>query len=370
MSELNEKNEIHISDNGTESKLEVFPEGTPINKLEKLKTEEMKDEEIKTEEIKTEELKIEEIKTDALKKQDKVDIEWIECEKPKKKKKIFKKLAYNLMRYAVMLGALFIFGYASYELTIIYVESKEATDNNTGTKEMFLIDFESLGGNYEVPTNGEGETIELVNKGDGKLFVFDYKKMLEYNSDSKGYIRQDNGEYIDNPILQTTDNDYYLTHLADHKKSSVGAIFIDYRVTEGLNAKNCIIYGHNMGSRVDHAMFGSLNWYYYKTGYYKEHPTFDIWIEDTRYRYYVYAVFKAEAVGSEAYTYEFETDEDFLAYANNFRSQSKYYFEQAPEIKADSYIITLVTCTSEDENRMIVQLVRGEKLDIYGNPVE
>jgi hypothetical protein len=28
-----------------------------------------------------------------------------------------------------------------------------------------------------------------------------------------------------------------------------------------------------------------------------------------------------------------------------------------------------VTCTHEEEKRLIVQLVRGEELDVYGNPV-
>ena len=302
--------------------------------------------------------------------EDDLEIEWIDCEDPKKKrKKLIKKITYNLTRYAVMVAALVIFAYASYELTLIYVESKEATKNAESTKDMFLVDLDSLDDDYQAPTDANGETIELVNKGDGKLFVFDFEKMKEYNSDSKGYIRQDNGEYIDNPILQTTDNDYYLTHLADHKKSSVGAIFIDYRIDQGLNAKNCIIYGHNMGQRVDHAMFGSLNWYYYKTGYYKEHTTFDIWIENTRYRYYVYAVFKTDAVGSDTFTYAFETDEAFMEYVNKCKSQSKYQFKEAPAITKDSMIITLVTCTHEEEKRLIVQLVRGEELDIYGNPV-
>lgn len=299
-----------------------------------------------------------------------LEIEWIECEDPKKKrKKLIKKISYNLVRYAVMFMALFAFGYASYELTLIYVESKEATDNSSDTKDMFIVDLDSLEDDFEAPTNAEGETIELINKGDGQLFVFDFEKMKEYNSDSKGYIRQDNGEYIDNPILQTTDNDYYLTHLANHKKSSVGAIFIDYRIDLGLNAKNCIIYGHNMGQRVDHAMFGSLNWYYYKTGYYKEHTTFDIWIENTRYRYYVYAVFKTDAAGSDTFTYAFESDEAFMEYVNKCKSQSKYQFKEAPEITKDSMIITLVTCTHEEEKRLIVQLVRGEELDVNGNPV-
>ena len=48
---------------------------------------------------------------------------------------------------------------------------------------------------------------------------------------------------------------------------------------------------------------------------------------------------------------------------------SKYKFTEAPEITVDSNIITLSTCTHTEEMRMIVQLVRGEELDVYGNPV-
>lgn len=288
----------------------------------------------------------------------------------KRKDKRKNLIIYECIRYAVMVVALIVFGYAAYELTLIYVESREGEDIKSEASEMFLVDIDDLQENYVPETNGEGETIDLKNTGDGKLFVFDFQKMLEYNSEAKGYIRQDNGEYIDNPILQHSDNEYYLEHLANHRKSSLGAIFIDYRIDEGLEAKNCIIYGHNMGQRVDHIMFGSLNWYYHQTDYYKEHPTFDIWVEDRHYRYYVFAIYKTEAVGSPVYTYSFGSDEEFMAYVQDCKNRSKYKFSEAPEITADSKIITLSTCTSTDELRMIVQLVRGEELDVYGNVIE
>ncbi len=309
---------------------------------------------------------------DSIEEFDDVKIEWVPTGKKstKKKKSKASNIIYNIVRYAVMSVALFVFGYAAYELTLIYVESREAEDLKSSTADMFYVSLDDLREDYEPATNSEGETISLENANDGKLFVFDYDKMLSYNSHSKGYIRQENGEYIDNPIVQhPTDNEYYLTHLVDHRKSSIGAIYIDTAITEGLNAKNCIIYGHNIAERAGKIMFGSLNWYWNKTGYYKEHPTFDIWIEDTRYRYYVFAIYKTEASGSPVYQYSFSSDEEFMNYINMCKKNSKYTFKTAPKITKDSHIITLSTCTHTDELRMIVQLVRGEKLDIYGNPV-
>lgn len=292
-------------------------------------------------------------------------------EKEKKKKSKKSVIIYNIVRYAIMAVALFIFGYAAYELTLIYVESTEAEELKDEMSDMFRVDIDDLVQNNEIPTNEEGETmISLENQNDGQIFVFDYEKMLSYNSHAKGYIRQDDGEYIDNPILQhPDDNDYYLSHLVDHRKSTIGSIFIDSSIEEGLNAKNCIIYGHNIGQRAGKIMFGSLNWYWSQTGYYKEHPTFDIWIEDTHYRYYVFAIYKTDAVGSPVYQYAFSSDEEFMNYVAMCKKNSKYTFKEAPEITKDSYIATLSTCTSSDDKRMIVQLVRGEELDIYGNPV-
>ena len=65
----------------------------------------------------------------------------------------------------------------------------------------------------------------------------------------------------------------------------------------------------------------------------------------------------------------FSSDEEFMNYVAMCKKNSKYTFKEAPEITKDSYIATLSTCTSSDDKRMIVQLVRGEELDIYGNPV-
>ena len=332
----------------------------------------IRDEEIKGTDTIDSEVKVDELIESEINENDDISIEWYSTDEETVAKKPKKKTAiiYNAIRYVIMLFALVVFGYAAYELTIIYVESKEGAEVQDSASQMFMVDLDSLQEDYEPPTNANGEALTLENQGDGQLFVYDHEKMLEYNSDAKGYIRQDNGEYIDNPILQhPTDNEYYLKHLADHTKNSVGSIYIDVNIKDGLNAKNCIIYGHNMGQRVGRIMFGSLNWYYHETGWAKDHPTFDIWIEDTHYRYYVFAIYKTEAIGSWVYQYGFSSDEEFMEYIDKCLKASKYKFKEAPEITAESMILTLSTCTSSDDQRMIVQLVRGEELDIYGNPV-
>lgn len=270
----------------------------------------------------------------------------------------------KIIRYAVMIVALGVFMYSAYRLTLIYIESKESMEVYDEVKNMFISD-ETV--NEEI-TDEQG--VVISNNSGGSQFVWDYEKMLSYNSEAVGYIRQDNGDYIDNPILQHSDNDYYLNHLANNQVSSVGSIFVDYRITEGLEARNCIIYGHNMGRRVNNIMFGSLNWYYYcddDPDYYKNHPTLDVYVGYRHYKYYIFAAYKTEAEGGWTYTYSFENDETFQKYINDCKERSIHDFPEAGEITAEDKIITLSTCCETDEKRMIVQAVRREEINDVPN---
>lgn len=53
------------------------------------------------------------------------------------------------------------------------------------------------------------------------------------------------GTRLDYPIMQSGDNSYYLTHLADGTEDRHGAVFLDYRNSR-LAASHAIVYGHNM----------------------------------------------------------------------------------------------------------------------------
>ena len=64
-----------------------------------------------------------------------------------------------------------------------------------------------------------------------------------------------NGTNINYPYVQTTDNDYYLTHAFNKTRNSAGWVFLDYRNNPDLSDKNNIIYAHG---RYDNTMFGTL----------------------------------------------------------------------------------------------------------------
>lgn len=268
-----------------------------------------------------------------------------------------------IVRYTVMIVALCVFGYAAYELTLIHLDSSQSMEINNDISNMFMVGGSETQENGEPQTNEDGEKITMSNSSTGAKFVWDFDLLLSYNSEAKGYIRQGSGEYIDNPILQHSDNDYYLNHLPNNTYNSSGSIFVDYRIEEGLEAKNPIVYGHRMGQRTNFNIFGSLIWYISKNGYAKANPTMDIYIGEKHYKYYVFACYETPSTGSDTYQYSFSSDEEFLDYVARCLEKSTYKFTEAGEITAEDKIITLSTCTLNDANlRTIVQLVQREEI--------
>lgn len=86
---------------------------------------------------------------------------------------------------------------------------------------------------------------------------------IQNNPETVAWI-QVNGTNINYPVVQHTDNNYYLEHDFYQRKTNVGWIFGDYRNNfEELN-NNTIIYGHNL---INKTMFGSIpkllnqNWF-------------------------------------------------------------------------------------------------------------
>lgn len=270
----------------------------------------------------------------------------------KKKKRTKKYYAVEGIRRIVMMVALFAFSYVSYELTSIYLDYKDADNVYADMKEVLNTGDDTV---EEPETDESGSVISNKNKADD--WEWDYDSYLRFNSDTKGFIMSE-GTPIQYPIMQATDNNYYLTHLANNIESKNGSIFIDYKIDLGLEAKNCVIYGHNMRNDT---MFGSLQ-EYAEESYYEKHPYMDVYVGYKHYRYYIFAMYTTP-VNSDTYTIRFKNDKAFLEYIKLSKGKS-IYTPDVGEITADDKIITLSTCmdSNDEEYRFIVQMVRREEV--------
>lgn len=67
------------------------------------------------------------------------------------------------------------------------------------------------------------------------------EEMQQENSDIVGWIEID-GTNINYPILQTTDNDYYLNHNYKKEKASTGSLFLDKDYDFSIPSSNLLVY--------------------------------------------------------------------------------------------------------------------------------
>ena len=94
----------------------------------------------------------------------------------------------------------------------------------------------------------------------------EYQTLYSLNKRLIGWVKIDD-TYIDYPVLQTVNNDYYLNHNFDQEEDKNGSIFLDKDCSIYPRSTNLILYGHHMRSG---RMFGQLN-KYSSEKFYKEH---------------------------------------------------------------------------------------------------
>jgi len=126
-------------------------------------------------------------------------------------------------------------------------------------------------------------------------------ELYAINSDFIGWISI--GDVISYPIVQGSDNSYYLDRTFTKKKNPAGAIFMDSRNELGFDEPVCILYGHNMK---DGSMFARLHDYQFKE-FMDEHPI--ITIVTLGGKTLTYRVFAARLtdITNKAYELEYKT---------------------------------------------------------------
>lgn len=176
----------------------------------------------------------------------------------------------------------------------------------------------------------------------------DFFALQAVNSDIKGWIQVPNTS-IDYPILQGTDNDFYLQHGHDKQYLKSGSAFFDYRI-DVMQSKVVMVYGHNMSATVRDIMFSELI-QYREQDYYKENRTLNLALNDgsEHGKEYSCRIFAVCAVNSgnqqdvaEHYQLTFNSDAEYEDYLSNLQETSLY---ECSEIATPDRILVLSTCS-------------------------
>lgn len=186
------------------------------------------------------------------------------------------------------------------------------------------------------------------NGSDG--YVFDWNSLLAMNPEVIGWIRFDNPDRINYPIVQSTSNQKYLTRNWMGGYSSSGSIFLHKANDPAFTDQNSILYGHRM---ISGAMFGDLK-QYRDQSYLDANPYFYIYTPDGMKRTYEIYLYAQVEDASDAYSLSFDSAEEKNTYFDKMKSRAI----TSRDVGLDEYdtIVTLSTCANYGYyNRIVVQ---------------
>lgn len=197
--------------------------------------------------------------------------------------------------------------------------------------------YEEMQSEFHVPDPGEGDV-----KPDWNLLKKQYPGIVGWLSCP--------GTRLNYPIMQSSDNSYYLTHLADGTEDRHGAVFLDYRNTR-LAASHAIVYGHNMN---DGSMFHSLlNWG--SVEYAADHPCLYLSTPEQEYVVWLYNACVVDPADSEVFNLNCGGDKG--GWLTRCAAQSWFTADFVPG--AEEPIITFSTCADHTKRFIVQGVVRA-----------
>lgn len=163
---------------------------------------------------------------------------------------------------------------------------------------------------------------------------------------------------ISYPVMQHSDNDYYLHRLPDGTYNGGGSLFLLSYNNPLFTDSSSFIYGHNMNNG---SMFGKLKHY---TGAESQDHIFYIYLPDgTRHAYQFFSV-ATVLQESKTYTWSFADDESFLNWQQWMLDESM--IGTSLEKSVDAKFVTLSTCNgyAGTNHRLVVcgQEIRVDEL--------
>lgn len=269
---------------------------------------------------------------------------------PQKKKKLHLKLFIKLKKQmqkiplkvwivilVICVGGLSFSGYKFYSWRKDNIAAKnlmEATENNTPVEEV-VEDTELV----NPPENKQDMYYSFV---DLPLMSVDFDELLKTNKNTKAFLKV-NGTNVNYPVVQATDNKYYLTHAFDNSKNGGGWVFLDYRNNMDNLSDNTIIYGHG---RKNGTIFESLK-KIVDSSWYENSSNYTIYISTPKENT-LWQVFSVYKIPNETYYLisKFGSEESHQKFINIMLDRSIHNFNT--QVTTKDKILTLSTCWNHD----------------------
>ncbi len=244
-----------------------------------------------------------------------------------KKKRRLSRLGRNLLRLILVVSI----GVAAYSGFQLYKGMKDYRDSENS--------YQNLAQN----TEGQTEETIVTEKGESYSYTrANFDALAEINPDVAGWLSLEN-TVINYPVVQGTDNEYYLHHLFTKEVNNTGCIFMDADNAKDFTDLNTILYAHHMRNG---SMFAELEGYRDQE-FYETHRELLLQTPSGNYLVEPFA-----GILTDGYTdyiqIDFQDSDSYLAYIDQMRSQST--FQSDVEITSEDRILTMSTCRYDVEN--------------------
>ena len=182
----------------------------------------------------------------------------------------------------------------------------------------------------------------------------DFNGLKRTNPDVVGWLKV-NGTNINYPFVQSSDNNYYLTHSFNKSYNGGGWVFLDYR-NNGTNNKNTIIYAHG---RSDKTMFGTLknvlnNGWLNNTNNY----VIKISTETENSLWQIFSVYRIPTTSDYLQT-NFNDETEYQNFLDMIKDRSSHNFDT--NVASTDNILTLSTCYNNSDKIVVhAKLIKKE----------
>ena len=278
-----------------------------------------------------------------------------------KRKNMFKQLNFVTLKYtclSILIGALLFAGADFY--------NNYTNENNVNKINNAITDILD---NYEFNEDDDENDIEFIDIADNdnnnttsdntdytpSSYYTTYNQLFDelsaINDETVGWITVNNTK-VNYPVVQHTDNSYYIKKDYNKKDNVMGWIFMDYRNNIYNLSNNTIIWGHNVKSGL---MFGTLR-YATNESWYKNPEnliiTFNTKVKNMKWK--IFSMYRVPVTNDYLYA-NFGDLNEFQEFLNMIKGRSMYDF--GVDVKKEDHILTLSTCGTTNKQRFVIHAV-------------
>ena len=245
----------------------------------------------------------------------------------------------NIILVAIIIVCLSIIGYKYYNYNKDDKLNSEIQDLQPVINEASDSENNSSGENDGQDQSKDGDYVNSANEEELKSINSDYKMWIQIENTNINY-----------PVVQGSDNDYYLKHNFRKESNISGTVFVE-SANDIDNDKNIILYGHNMRNGT---MFNNIT-NYKEESFFNEDNKINIIMNNTLYEYEVFSVY-VKNVSEVNLAIGFANEDEFINYAYNEADESLY--KKDVDFSAEDNLITLVTCSYEFTDARTIVVAR------------